>query len=480
MQSFSVDRLPFAAKCDSLTTSCVAEARPAPFAQRCLSIRRADRTAPGMKSARTESQDPIGWCALLAIAFLALCCVRLTIPSIAYFDEVHYVPALREWIALDHFTNREHPPLAKQLLALSVLVFGDNPLGWRVLPVLAGALALFAAMRALWFATLSRFATLSYGVLLATGFLLFVNARIAMLDIFYLAFLALAFWQGAAAMREPETGRRRLAITGLALGLAMAAKWNALVLAPVPGLVFLGLRWAAGRRRLFFSRRGLPVPGITLVEAALWLGIVPLLVYSATYLPAYLFTEGAIGSPGAPSDIIDLHRTMLTMQENVVKPHPYQSVWWQWVLNLRGIWYLYEPVDGAYRGILLIGNPLTMLLGLPALGWCLFRGVVGRGATGRDPIALSIALLYLLTLGFWIVAAKPIQFYYHYMLPSMFLLAALALALDALWKSGKRWLALAPLAISAALFAWFYPILSAAPLEGKMAFLDYVWLKGWQ
>ena len=86
----------------------------------------------------------------------------------------------------------------------------------------------------------------------------------------------------------------------------------------------------------------------------------------------------------------------------------------------------------------------------------------------------------LLTLGFWIVAAKPIQFYYHYLLPSMFLLAALALALDALWQSGRRWLALGPLAISAALFAWFYPILSAAPLDGKMAFLEYTWLKSWQ
>ena len=78
------------------------------------------------------------------------------------------------------------------------------------------------------------------------------------------------------------------------------------------------------------------------------------------------------------------------------------------------------------------------------------------------------------------MAAKPTQFYYHYMLPSMFLLAALALALDALWKSGKRWLALAPLAIGVALFAWFYPILSAAPLDGKMAFLEYTWLKSWQ
>ena len=433
-----------------------------------------------MRSARSASQDPLGWCALLAVAFFALCCVRLTIPSIAYFDEVHYVPALREWLALDHFTNREHPPFAKQLLALGVWVLGDTPLGWRLVPAMAGALALFAAMRAMWCATQQRFATLGYGVLLASGFLLFVHARIAMLDIFYLAFLALAFWQGAAAMREPETGRRRLAVMGVALGLAMASKWNALVLAPVPGLVFLGLRWGAGRRRLILTRRGLPVPGMTLVEAALWLGIVPLAVYGATYLPAYLFQDGAIGSAGAPADIVTLHREMLSMQENVVQPHPYQSVWWQWVINSRAIWYLYESIDGAYRGILLIGNPLTMLLGLPALGWCLLRGVVGRGAMGRDPVALSIALLYLLTLGFWIVAAKPIQFYYHYMLPSMFLLAALALALDALWKSGKRWLALAPLAISAALFAWFYPILSAAPLEGKMAFLDYVWLKGWQ
>ena len=214
-----------------------------------LSSARADRTAPGMKSARTASQDPIGWCALLATAFFALCCVRLTIPGIAYFDEVHYVPALREWLALGEFTNREHPPFAKQLLALSVLIFGDNPLGWRALPVVAGAAALFASMRALWFATLSRFATLAYGVLVASGFLLFVNARIAMLDIFYLAFLALAFWQSVAAIREPETGRRRLAIAGVMLGLAMASKWNALVLAPVPGLVFLALRWAAGRIR---------------------------------------------------------------------------------------------------------------------------------------------------------------------------------------------------------------------------------------
>lgn len=425
-------------------------------------------------SARPD-HDPRAWCLALTLAFWLVCLIRLAIPGTPYFDEVHYVPAARELLALGEFTNREHPLLGKQLLALGIGLLGDNPWGWRLVPTLMGALALYAAMRALWHATLSRFATLAYGILLATGFLLFVHARIPMLDVFCLAFLALAFWQGAGAMREPETGRRRLALAGVALGLAMAAKWNALVLAPVPGLMFLAMRAMAGRRRLLLSRRGAPVPGITLVEAALWLGLVPLAVYAATYLPAFWFQSGAIGSTTGPAGLVDLHLQMRGMQSGVVQPHPYSSQWLQWVLNARGIWYLYEVVDGAQRGILLIGNPLTMLLGLPALVWAGWRGIARR-----DGAALAVVGLYALTLGFWIVADKPVQFYYHYLLPSMFLLAALALALDALWRAGWRWFALAPLVGSLGFFVYFYPILSAAPLAGEMAFLQWAWLPGWR
>ena len=45
------------------------------------------------------------------------------------------------------------------------------------------------------------------------------------------------------------------------------------------------------------------------------------------------------------------------------------------------------------------------------------------------------SLIYAASLGLWIVAAKPVQFYYHYLLPSMALLAGLALALDELWRA---------------------------------------------
>lgn len=428
-----------------------------------------------MHPAKANPRDPLGWCLAFTAAFWALLLVRLTIPTEPYFDEVHYLPAAREYWQLGNFVNREHPLLAKELIALGMQLFGDRALGWRIFPSLAGALALLAAMRALWFATLSRFATLAYGILLATGFYLFVNARIAMLDIFMVAFTALAYWQLAAAVREPEEGRWRLAAAGAALGLALASKWNAAPLALLPGLAFLTIRFHAGRRRLLLSRRGAPVPGVSLLEAAVWLGALPLVVYAMTYLPAWFFAEGAIGTPGGSANFLALHTDAIRLQESVVKQHPYMSRWYQWVLNSRSIWYLYEAVDGAQRGVLLIGNPLTILLGLPALLWAASEAVLRR-----NPAAAAVTALYAVTLGFWIATDKPVQFLYHYFLPSMALLAALSLALDALWQAGRRWLALLPLVAAVALFVHFFPILSAEPLSGPQAFTHWMWLQGWR
>jgi hypothetical protein len=90
-----------------------------------------------------------------------------------------------------------------------------------------------------------------------------------------------------------------------------------------------------------------------------------------------LLDKGAVPVFG----LIDWHIAMAHLQSGIVKHHPYQSVWWQWVIDQRAIWYLYEK-DGAQRGIMLIGNPFIMLAGLPALVWCLC-GHGARDAAGR-------------------------------------------------------------------------------------------------
>lgn len=424
-----------------------------------------------MSQAPDHPRDPVAWNVAIALAFLALAAIRLTIPSKPFFDEVHYLPAARTLWALSHPVNTEHPLLGKELIGLGMRLFGDGPLGWRIMPLLFGTLGLFAAMRALWFASSSRFASIAGGILLATDFLWFVMSRIAMLDVFMASLTLVALWALAGAVRENETGRRRLAIAGVALGLAMAAKWNAVPLAVLPGLAFAIVRFREGGWRALTTARAAPVAGITIWEAALWLGAVPVIVYALTFVPAMFYAQDAL----APSGLIALHRQMIHLQDSVVKSHPYQSVWYQWVVNWRAIWFLYENVDGTQRGILLVGNPLTMLLGLGAVVWA---GVYGFTEGRRDALALFV--LYVVSFGVWVVAGKPVQFYYHYLLPSTFLMGMLALALDALWRGGWRKVSLAVLAGSVALFAGFYPILSAAPLESPQSFAHWMWLDSWR
>lgn len=421
---------------------------------------------------RPAEQDPLGWSALLAAAFLALAWHRLGVPSQIYFDEIHYVVAARKLLALQ-FHNPEHPLYAKEVIAAAIALFGDRPLVWRAPSALLGALGLFAFGRMLWFASGSRFATLSGQWLLATGFLWFVQSRIAMLDMVMAAMLLVALWMLAASLRDPASARWRLALAGTCMGLSLAAKWAVAPLLVLPGLVFAWFKLRDCGWRLLIARKGGPLPGITLPEAALWLGLWPVALYWATFAPAFFYVD----RPVAWWDFLGQHRYMLELQDSVTRPHPYRSVWYQWVGNWRAIWYLYENVDGAQRGVLLVGNPFTMLAGLPAVLWCLWAGVMRANRA-----ALAMSLGYLILVAFWALTSKPVQFYYHYLLPSLFLLACLALALDALWRAGgwQRWGALVALALSADLFAWFYPILSAAPLSGPDAYAEWMWLRSWR
>ncbi|MGB3795594.1 MAG: phospholipid carrier-dependent glycosyltransferase, partial [Alteraurantiacibacter sp.] len=210
-------------------------------------------------------------------------------------------------------------------------------------------------------------------------------------------------------------------------------------------------------------------------EAGVWLGLVPLAVYAATFWP-YLFWQVPSGEVGG---MMDIHRQMLAMQTQIPEPHPYQSHWWDWIINRRAIWYLYEPVDAAQRGVMVIGNPVTMLAGLAALGWCAWTGWQSR----RDAVrwdAIGVVVVFIASLALWIVAPKAIQFYFHYFLPAMALSAALALGVEHLWQRGQQTLAwVIGLSVLAAFIYWF-PILTAAPLDDPQDFLRWAWTQGWR
>ena len=123
----------------------------------------------------------------------------------------------------------------------------------------------------------------------------------------------------------------------------------------------------------------------------------------------------------------------------------------------------------------MLGNPFTMLAGLPALALCLWDGLKRRTGQG-DRLRLLVAAAYILLVGLWALTGKPVQFYYHYMLASCFLIAALALVLAEWWDLGLRWPAKVTLVLAFGMAIGFYPIISAGELARTNSYLDYTGL----
>jgi dolichyl-phosphate-mannose--protein O-mannosyl transferase len=401
-----------------------------------------------------------------ALLSLALFLWRIGDPAKLDFDETHYVPAARALLALDLLPNPEHPPLGKLLIALGIALFGDDPFGWRVMSALFGALLVFSAMMATRWLFLRRPAAIMTGLLLLFSQTLYIQARIAMLDIFMASFLMLGLWQLVALYRIGFTDRWRFMIAGASLGLAMACKWTAISLVAPSLPFFIWLLWSAKKRSANEA------PALPLREALGWLGPFALLAYLATFLPYHFLRHDALSIAG----IVPQQFNMLHMQSSPMGSHPYQSRWWQWVLDLRPIWYFYETVGGIQRGVLYIGNPAICWGGLIALAASLWAGIREHAR----PLLLPV-LLWAWPLAFFILAPKPVQFYYHYFLSSLMLCIASAGVLDHyFWRKGNRLVPWLIIGLAGLVFLEFYPIISAGALGGPQDFNRWMWLDSWR
>jgi len=64
-------------------------------------------------------------------------------PPAKIFDEVYFARAAEEYLHRRYIYENTHPPIAKLLITLSTVMFGDNSYGWRFLDVVFGALAVW-------------------------------------------------------------------------------------------------------------------------------------------------------------------------------------------------------------------------------------------------------------------------------------------------------------------------------------------------
>jgi len=394
---------------------------------------------------------------LIGFASWLLFVIRLAVPHQPVFDETHYVPAARMLLALSGPTNIEHPLLGKSLIAAGMALFGDTPFGWRFFSTIAGAatvVAVFATVQAVF----GRVRTSTFAALLTLlNFTVFVQARIAMLDGYMAAFLLAGIACFAWAMRRGGWG---LWLGGAALlGCAVGCKWAALPYVGFAGLAFLWLKYEKPARW----------PSVPPIAGAVAFGVVALASYFATFAPAFFYAT----DPMTLARLIPFQAEMYARQTQVLPPHTYQSDWWTWPLLLRPIWYLYEPADGAQRGILLLGNPAIMWGGLVAVAACVW-GWIRSGAT---PL-LASAGLWIASVAIWAIIPKSLGFYYYYYPSSIFLGIVIATAFDH-WRGRLRGWDTGFVAAALALALYFAPVLSAQALPDAGAFQHWTWLKSW-
>ncbi len=414
----------------------------------------------------------------LALAFgvlaEALFLFRVATPHKLVFDEIHYVPAARVLLTLAGARNTEHPLLGKELIALGMWLFGDNSFGWRVMSTLAASAVVTGVFAIAWLIWgRARTAAIAAAVTLL-DFTVFVQARIAMLDGFMAAFSVLGIAALLWSMRAGSAGAawRRWLLGAALLGLATACKWAALPYIGFAGAAFLWVRSRDihGLAAALGGRGQRHWPGLPALPALLSLGVVAALAYFVTFAPAFFYAD----QPLTLGTLLPYQAMMFREQTQVLPAHTYQSVWWTWPLDLRPIWYLYERVDGAQRGVLMLGNPAVLWSGLVAVPLCLWAG-----RRDRDARFTAVALLWVASLAVWAVIPKSLGFFSYYYPSSILLALPIAGAWARFGRGRLKGWDEAYLILLAMLFAWFYPILSATPLAGAQSFQRWMWFSSW-
>ena len=305
-------------------------------------------------------------------------------------------------------------------------------------------------------------------VVFAADFMHYVQTRIATIDTYAVFFILLMYLFMYIFISEESNAA--LALSGLFFGLGAASKWTCLY-AGAGLAVIWAVYWFVNRKKgqAAFLRN--------VLLCLVFFVALPCLIYYLSYIP-YFRAGGAgrIFSREALDIVLANQEYMFSYHSKLVAEHPYSSVWYQWVLNIRPILYYLEYFDDGTRssfGAFL--NPALCWGGLLALFVLIFRGIVLR-----EQEALFILAGYFAQLVPWMFVTR-LTFEYHYFPSSVFLVLALAYIFRLMeneTEHGKAY-TVAFAALSVALFILFYPALSGLRADSRLASQLLGWLPTW-
>ena len=248
--------------------------------------------------------------------------------------------------------NVSHPVLGKLLIGTGIVVLGDRALGWRVMPVFAGLLSLWAFHRLARRMLDSEEDALIATALLAVDGMHVSVSRMAILDMFLFLFTTAAMLATSHVLATGGRDRKWIVAVGACLGLAMLVK----TIACLTALAFVAIVFL--------------LPG---VERKARLGTVSVAAGVASLV--FLSWAGFFLAKGCPLDqwlyVLGkgIRTGALPRNPSVLRSHRYSSQPYAWLFDARGMWFRPPAPDGtssSLSSLLGLGNPVTWLSFLPA------------------------------------------------------------------------------------------------------------------
>lgn len=369
-----------------------------------------------------------------------------------YFDEFHYVPAAKDLVSSLASTNLEHPPLGKIIIGMSIRIFGDGPLGWRAPSILFGMMTIILFFKIAQNIFRDHLTAFLVGLLALTNIWIYIQSRIAMLDIFLLFFLLLGIYFYLKS-REKKSFVNDILCFG-SFGFATAVKWNAIFIF-FPTIIFY-----------FYENRK--------VATTLILILFSIVLYYLTFIPIYLSWKL---NYSIQYIIFELPFEMLRLQKSVIADHPYKSKWYTWPLMIRPIWYEYikDSTGNYFRGVILLGNPLQMLLGFFAVIYMIFKLLIKK----INYFELYFIFLFLCSWLVWALVPRGLQFFYYFFIPASLYALIIPIWLSEMISVKRLNLILGIMVIiSTGFFIYFYPVISGN-LTPEVVRLKWAWLNSW-
>lgn len=354
--------------------------------------------------ARVPDKAPGGEHVVAVLLFLVALIVRgwdIPYPPSVVFDEVHFLRFVRGYYEGKYFFDI-HPPLGKLILWLVTVLFCGKPqlkydlngekFGTQIYTPLRWTSALFGSALAPITYFICRELGMSFpAALVPAVFYVFehlavIESRLVLMDAQLLFFMAscllcaLRLWAARKGTRVRMVYLIATALTGVC---AIGVKWTALATPALVALVSLFGTPFPREGRLKWSEMAIAglVAGVVYVML-FWIHFLslPNSGQGDAFMPRE-FQRKLIGGKfsheggsrmGFVQSFTYLNREMYDANKRIKTRHTWESKWWQWIINKRGLLYFNELAEakehaGKMRKIYLIVNPAVSVLTLSSL-----------------------------------------------------------------------------------------------------------------